>query len=253
MRFTVAAAVLATSAMAAQEVSTDYTTKMITIISCAPEVTNCPADQTSVTSTVLPLTTSTVYSTRLNTVVGCPSNVVKCPAKSTVIETETIAVSTTVCPVTETEATEVPEKTTSVYEVPEETTPTYEVPEETTSVEVPEETTPTYEVPVKTTGENSPETPSETESYKVPVVSITSIPSNGTVPAGSTYVPFATTTLSSPEQCVPSSSVTAITKSYTTVYTSVEYSTIEIPCSSAATETSYIPPVATTPAGGNST
>jgi hypothetical protein len=38
-----------------------------------------------------------------------------------------------------------------------------------------------------------------------------------------------------PEQCVPSQSVTAITKEYTTVLTSVEYSTIQVPCPTGST------------------
>ncbi|KAJ0144428.1 Uncharacterized protein HZ326_12837, partial [Fusarium oxysporum f. sp. albedinis] len=69
-----------------------------------------------------------------------------------------------------------------------------------------------------------------------------------------------------PEQCVPSQSVTAITKEYTTVLTSVEYSTIQVPCPTGTTPGNpgnpgqpgqpeaptgpAVPPPASTPIGG---
>lgn len=184
MRFT-NAALLAGTALAGTEapVSTAYTTEMVTITSCAPEVTDCPARSTVVTSSVIPLTTSTVYTTKVHTVTSCGPEVTECPAHSTVVSTETIAVSTTICPVT---ATETPGHWSN------------------STIVVP---------------------PSQPESTG-PAVPGTEVPAT-TGPA----VPATT-------ECVPSHSVTAITKSYTTVLTSVEYSTVEVPCPTA-------------PAGGN--
>ncbi|RJE20767.1 extracellular serine-threonine rich protein [Aspergillus sclerotialis] len=54
-------------------------------------------------STTPRMTTSTVYSTQEVTITSCAPTVVSCPAHSTTVVTSTIAVSTTVCPVTETE------------------------------------------------------------------------------------------------------------------------------------------------------
>ncbi|KEQ67686.1 uncharacterized protein M437DRAFT_37758 [Aureobasidium melanogenum CBS 110374] len=81
-----------------------YSTKEITITSCAPEVTNCPARQVSTTvfptaitiSSVCPETTSAAvtipstmfyYSTAIVTVTSCAEGVKNCPASSTVVET----------------------------------------------------------------------------------------------------------------------------------------------------------------------
>ncbi|KAI5286286.1 hypothetical protein KEM52_002061, partial [Ascosphaera acerosa] len=84
-----------------------YVTKDITITSCAPTVTNCPARPGTpvVTQTVVPstivipatstgvaMTTSTIYSTDVQTTTVSGSETVV---------TKTIAVSTTVCPVSE--------------------------------------------------------------------------------------------------------------------------------------------------------
>ncbi|KAL9946128.1 hypothetical protein ACHAQF_008259 [Verticillium nonalfalfae] len=103
---------------------TVYATKVRTITSCKPEVTNCPAgghhvttetiaisttvcpvseaDKTKPTTTPTPtqFTTSTVYMTNVRTITSCPPEVTNCPAGHHVT-TETIAVSTTVCPVTD--------------------------------------------------------------------------------------------------------------------------------------------------------
>jgi hypothetical protein len=101
MRFAVAAAALAGTALAAhgEPQSTVYSTEYYTITSCGPSVTNCPYASTVVSSSVIPLTTSTIYSTLTRTVTDCPDTVSHCPADSTVLVTETVAVSTTVCPV----------------------------------------------------------------------------------------------------------------------------------------------------------
>jgi len=61
----------------------------------------------SATTSPVRLTTSTVYTTTVDTITSCAATVTDCPAESqsTVLVTKTIAVSTTVCPVTETEKT----------------------------------------------------------------------------------------------------------------------------------------------------
>lgn len=179
MRFTVAAAFLATGAMATKPIYTDYTTKLVTVTDCGPDVPYCPAHSTHIQTSHVPVTTSTVYTSHVVTVTDCGPEVPDCPAHSTIVSTETVPVSTTVC-----------------------------------------------EVPT-----DVPQPP----------------PGNGTVP-----VPPPTETPGPvPTVCVPSHSTTAITKSYTTVLTSVEYSTIEIPCE---TETP-IPSVtlAPPPPAGNTT
>ena len=100
--------------------STVYSTTTETITSCAPHVTNCPAHVVTrtiaVSTTVCPVTatstpvatewptgwtTSTVYSTKTYTITSCAPTVTNCPAKLGHVTTEVIAVSTTVCPITE--------------------------------------------------------------------------------------------------------------------------------------------------------
>jgi hypothetical protein len=98
MRFTTAAALFAGAASAG---STVYSTDWFTITSCAPEVTNCPARSTVVSSTVYPVTTSTIYTTTVHTITSCAPEVTNCPARSgtPVKVTESIPISTTVRPV----------------------------------------------------------------------------------------------------------------------------------------------------------
>ncbi|EFX00432.1 extracellular serine-threonine rich protein [Grosmannia clavigera kw1407] len=64
MRYAAAAVFFAGAALAGTEApeSTIYSTDFVTITSCAPEVTNCPA---RTHSTVYPVTSSTVYSTNV--------------------------------------------------------------------------------------------------------------------------------------------------------------------------------------------
>jgi hypothetical protein len=81
--------------------STVFSTNIVTVTSCGPTVTDCPAHSTVVSSTVIPYTTSTVYSTTTYTISDCPDTVTKCPYDSTIVVTETIPVSTTVCPISE--------------------------------------------------------------------------------------------------------------------------------------------------------
>jgi len=104
MRFA-AATVIAGAALAAASLkhdSTVYSTNYVTITSCGPTVapSDCPAESTVVSSSVIPLTTSTIYSTSVYTVTDCPDTVTKCPKDKVTVITETIPVSTTICPVT---------------------------------------------------------------------------------------------------------------------------------------------------------
>uniref|UniRef100_A0A0D2XI09 CFEM domain-containing protein n=1 Tax=Fusarium oxysporum (strain Fo5176) TaxID=660025 RepID=A0A0D2XI09_FUSOF len=111
--------------------STVYTTEGKTITSCGPEVTSAPSgdntetvpagentktvpageetktvpagENTSVITTVYD-STSTVYTTEVKTITSCGPEVTNCPvtAGTPAVVTETVAISTTICPVTET-------------------------------------------------------------------------------------------------------------------------------------------------------
>lgn len=106
MRFTLAALAMAGSAVAQSGAvtATDYRTRLVTLTECPPTVTDCPAESKTVKtlSSVFPVTTSTIYSTKVHTITDCASVVTDCPAHSTVYSTEFIAVSTTVCPISTT-------------------------------------------------------------------------------------------------------------------------------------------------------
>ncbi|KAJ9264755.1 hypothetical protein DTO271D3_6 [Paecilomyces variotii] len=123
--------------------STIFSTVTATITACPSSVQNCPARSKTtylttktiaISTTICPVTetqeasvtaapvassrsdstalftTSTVYSTRTATITACPSTVTNCPAraKTTYLTTETVLVSTTVCPLTETQAASAP-------------------------------------------------------------------------------------------------------------------------------------------------
>ncbi|KAF5659520.1 gpi anchored serine-rich protein [Fusarium circinatum] len=325
MRYSTAAAALLASGAMATEYSKVYETKRVTITSCGPEVTNCPARSTVTSNTVYPvppqvtsaapqvtsaeqgsetteevpevpetteapLTTSTIYSTNIRTITSCAPEVTNCPARSgtPVVVTETIAVSTTICPVEPTGGSEKPGKpgkpekpSQPGYEQPSGPAP----PAETKPVE----TQPGYEQPpappaeTKPGSEQPPAPPAETkpaQPSKPVVPGQPQHPGNGTVPHPPVYpnppatqsgekpvVPPTPVPVPSnpgnPEQCVPSQSVTAITKEYTTVLTSVEYSTIQVPCATGTAPGNpsnpgqpgsptgpAVPPPATTPIGG---
>ncbi|KAH6976338.1 beta-1,3-endoglucanase [Ilyonectria robusta] len=88
--------------------STVYDTKVYTVTSCAPTVTNCPVghvttETVGVYTTVCPvseeLTVSTVYTTDVHTITSCAPTVTNCPVGH--VTTETVVVGTTVCPVSE--------------------------------------------------------------------------------------------------------------------------------------------------------
>ncbi|PTB46240.1 hypothetical protein M441DRAFT_32894 [Trichoderma asperellum CBS 433.97] len=232
MRFTTAAAVLATSVLAQEPVSTDYTTELVTITACAASITNCPArhQTTSVQTNYIPLTTSTFYVTNVHTITSCGPEVTNCPAHSTVLSTEVVPTSTAVGPVsaypTAAPTTQVWSNGTAPY----------------SSVVAP----PPYSAPA------APQ--SSAAAVSVPAVSIPAqLPTSGAAaPTGGAPVSSAAA------QC-PGSSVVAVTKSYTTVLTSVEYQTVAVPCptapaggnpgAGAPSGTGAVPPQPTGPAG----
>lgn len=120
-----------TSAISGEVTSTIWTTKIYTVTSCAPTVTDCPAGthhsttRFPVSTIVVPgpsttnagaqsetrsssieqWTTSTIFSTSIYTITSCATTITDCPARIGSVTTDIIAVTTTVCPVTSTEAT----------------------------------------------------------------------------------------------------------------------------------------------------
>lgn len=107
MKSAVFAGLLAT-AVATEVQSTVYATEQITITSCAPTVTNCPASSTAVTSSVHSFTQSTVYSTEYETITSCAPEVTNCPAESTVVSSSSYIVSSTLVSVPPTQETPAP-------------------------------------------------------------------------------------------------------------------------------------------------
>ena len=135
--------------------------------------------------------------------------------------------------------------------------------------------------------EQPPAPPAETQPAQPPATpEQPGQPGNGTVPhppvypappateSGAKPIVPPTPVPGQPEQCVPSQSVKAITKEYTTVMTSVEYQTVQVPCATGTTPENpenpqnpeqpgnpgepegpaptgpAVPPPATTPIGG---
>lgn len=107
MKSAVFAGLLAT-AYATEVQSTVYATEQVTITSCAPTVTDCPARSTEVSSKVHSFTQSTIYSTEYETITSCAPEVTNCPAESTVVSSSSYSVSTTLAPIPETSATPAP-------------------------------------------------------------------------------------------------------------------------------------------------
>lgn len=107
MKSAVFAGLLAT-AVATEVQSTVYATEQVTITSCAPTVTDCPARSTGVSSVVHSFTQSTIYSTEYETITSCAPEVTNCPAESTVVSSSSYSVSTTLAPISETSATPAP-------------------------------------------------------------------------------------------------------------------------------------------------
>lgn len=209
---------------------TEYSTLVYTVTSCAPEVTNCPAASTVVSSSFVPLTTSTIYATTVKTIHECAETVTDCPyeSKTQVVVTETIAISTTVCPVSE--ATPAPSHSApGGYPVP--SGPASSKPAVHTSVPAVSHSVPVgYPVPSGPAGGHSTTAEGNKPVYSAPAP----VPSH---PAE--------------EECVPSKSTTVKTILHTTVLTSYETATIDVPCPSATKPSVVVPPVH--PTGGNAT
>ncbi|KAH8686350.1 hypothetical protein BGZ61DRAFT_454354 [Ilyonectria robusta] len=98
-----------------------------------PHNTPTSLTTTALTATTEKLTTSTVYTTQVRTITSCAPEVTNCPNRPHVT-TETIAISTTVCPVTETPETTAPVKHTSVSELASKTSTKHESHKPSTSV-----------------------------------------------------------------------------------------------------------------------
>ncbi|KAJ0165711.1 hypothetical protein CTA2_10274 [Colletotrichum tanaceti] len=235
MRYTTAALALAGAVVAyydEEPASTVFSTKYFTITSCAPEVTNCPARSTVVsssvvpmtTSTIVPMTTSTIYTTKITTVTSCAPEITNCPAGSTVVVTKTEAVSTTVCPVSEIDAKPSP---TAPGVVP--------PPVGHNNATVPG-------VPIKSGAVPPVQPHSESGVKPVPVP----VPTGGVAPSVS--MPAALATSPAPE--CPGYSVKTISTSVTTVVPTVIYETVKIPCPTPSKPSATIPGV---PTGGNGT
>ncbi|KAL3964820.1 hypothetical protein ACCO45_001824 [Purpureocillium lilacinum] len=159
--------------------------------------------------------TSTDYTTTLVTVTACPSTVTNCPAHS-----QTSSVVTSLVPVTTSTV-----YTTKVHTITSCGPTVTNCPAHSTIITT--ETIPisTTVCPVGPTTSAGPVYPNST--IAVPTGGASSAQPSGPVTVSSA-LPSGPATTAAPE--CPSHSVTAITKSYTTVLTTVEYSTVEVPC-----------------------
>ncbi|KHN99636.1 uncharacterized protein MAM_02489 [Metarhizium album ARSEF 1941] len=187
--------------------------------------------------------TSTDYTTTLVTITACPESVTNCPARSTQIQTSVLPLTTSTV------------YSTKVYTITSCAPEVTNCPAHSTVLSTATVAVSTTVCPVgKATGLPAPgpwnistnAVPLSTQVVPVPVASG---PATQAPPAANTESPV------QPEApACPSQSVTAITKSYTTVLTSVEYSTINVPCPTAAAPqgTGKVVPVPSSPpAGGN--
>ncbi|RMJ08721.1 hypothetical protein BHE90_012185 [Fusarium euwallaceae] len=98
----------------------------------SPEATtDVPEEETTIVTTYD--STSTIYSTNIKTITSCGPEVTNCPvtAGTPAVVTETVAVSTTICPVTETQTQKSPKPTASKPATEEPETPEdgYNVPD----------------------------------------------------------------------------------------------------------------------------
>lgn len=287
MRYALTAVVLASGAMASighgPDTSTAYTTDVVTVTHCGPTVTNCPASSTQVITNTVPLTTSTFYTSIVHTITDCGPSVTNCPAHSTIISTETVPVSTTVCPIGS-GSSAVPGHSTKTSESPSQPTSSHGGPKPSSaapSSAVPSSVKPSSAAPssaAPSSAKPSSVVPTSAKPSSTPVVSSVPIshtsensPQPGSSKPAVPSVPISYTSENSPNKpsttslagtpsvCVPSVSTTAITKSYTTVLTTVEYATFDVPCpiSTPAQEPSATfstPPISSnSPTGGNST
>lgn len=145
-----------------------------------------------ITSGPIEMTTSTVYSTAVSTITSCAEDVEDCPAASqtTAYVTETVAVSTTVCPVSEAETSK-----------PETSKPSTEgSPEQSSSKPVESEPVPTQ-----------PTKPSTITYYSTSAVTVTSCaadvadcPASSTV-VSETQIPVSYSVVETPEPSSPAS------------------------------------------------
>lgn len=217
MKSAVFAGLLAT-AVATEVQSTVYATEQITITSCAPTVTDCPARSTGVTSSVHSFTQSTVYSTEYETITSCAPEVTNCPAASTVVSSSSYIVSSTLVSVPP------PEET-----APAPTGPAGEQPPPQGSGVPPVASSAAVPGPSGPAG-----VPSFVSSSSPVTTGVPGLPSGG---AGGI--------------CTPTYSVNTI--STTTVIPTVIYETVQVPCATGvppSPSTGFgVPP----PAGGNGT
>ncbi|CAI4217882.1 unnamed protein product [Parascedosporium putredinis] len=134
------------------EVSEPVESGSAVVTTDAPEATDAVTEDSK-------WTTSTVYETNVITITDCEDTVTDCPGDATKVITETIAVSTTVCPVEETETPEEPEEP--------------ETPEETETPEEPEET-----------DDSSPRSPSLPYTTVIPTVIVETYVEDCPAPTG---------------------------------------------------------------------
>ncbi|KAH6973739.1 hypothetical protein BKA56DRAFT_619949 [Ilyonectria sp. MPI-CAGE-AT-0026] len=206
-----------TTTPAAEATTSGSSGEDTTSVPVAGETTTAPAEGESTTAPVTEDTTfvttfdstSTVYTTNIKTITSCGPEVTNCPANSgtVVVVTETVAISTTVCPVTETHTA--PAETQPVETQPAEATTSGSSGEATTSVPAAGETT---------------TAPAAAESTTAPVEGESTVPVEGetTVPYGlTTSGSSGEDTTSAPASTYPVEATTIITTydSTSTVYT----------------------------------
>lgn len=185
--------------------------------------------------------TSTDYTTQLVTITACPETVTDCPARSTQVQTSVVPLTTSTV------------YSTKVHTITSCAPTVTNCPAHSTVVSTETVAISTTVCPVgQPIASNPPAWGNSTVAAPpaAPVTTSVVVAAPGTS-APVVQLPPAVTTQA---PACPSHSVTAITKSYTTVLTSVEYSTIEVPCpTNSAPEGTGQPPVPTIPAGGNTT
>jgi hypothetical protein len=200
MQFSLATlAVLATAVMAE---TTLFVTEEVTITSCAPTVTNCPARSTVVSLTTYPVITGTAaptpvtytrFTTIVNTITSCAPTVTNCPYGS---------LTSTVIPITSTIA---PPTNGTIYTAP--------APKPTASVSNPAPVVPATSVPapsVVTVTVNY--CPAPTSLVAVPVKPSTTAPAVPVVPVvPSGSVPVVPSVSASPSKPANGTAVTTTT------------------------------------------
>ncbi|RAK98261.1 extracellular serine-threonine rich protein [Aspergillus ibericus CBS 121593] len=160
------------------------------------------AATTPVPTTPVRMTTSTVYTTREVTITSCAPTVTNCPANLVTVITSTIAVSTTVCPVTESSSGSSPAKGTSAEStssMPLITTsarvPSGSSPVELTSPSSPAPTAPASSTSVVAPGHGS-SVPAVDKTTVITYVTVTTCPVTSTGSAGGSLTTSVGTTVS---------------------------------------------------------